>query len=152
MDLEVKTLFDTLPAGTNLTCFIDCCHSGTITRELALGADIRARRMVLSPEEGAAARHRLLALRAGTRGVTIGGQERMRNIAFTACMDSEVAYESDGQGDFTRQALQILSNGSRGLTNEQFAAAVMGAFAAAPRQHPQLDCPSHVRSQLFLQV
>jgi hypothetical protein len=32
IDDDVAEIFQRLPAGVNLSCFIDCCHSGTISR------------------------------------------------------------------------------------------------------------------------
>src|ERR1700730_8307774 len=34
MDFDVAAIFNALPDGVNLPCFIDCCHSATITRML----------------------------------------------------------------------------------------------------------------------
>ncbi|MBC7520611.1 MAG: caspase family protein, partial [Sandarakinorhabdus sp.] len=36
IDDDMRAIFRRLPDGVNLTCFFDCCHSGTITR-MALG-------------------------------------------------------------------------------------------------------------------
>src|SRR5262249_18578889 len=32
IDDDVAEVFQSIPTGVNVTCFIDCCHSGTISR------------------------------------------------------------------------------------------------------------------------
>lgn len=64
----------------------------------------------------------------------------MRDVKFAACLDGEVAWESDGHGEFTLRATQILSAGVQGMSNEQFARRITEAFGPDARQHPMLDC------------
>ena len=158
MDFDIGGIFNSLPAGVNLTCFIDCCHSGTILRmfggastQSTPGADERARYMVLSDDEIAAVQAYQAPLAATSRGNVAGGQEMMRAVAFAACRPDEVAMEVNGQGDFTRLATGVLANGFRQMTNEQFQAEVTQAFAPAPRQHPNLDCATAAKSRGLLQ-
>jgi hypothetical protein len=68
----------------------------------------------------------------------------MRQVVFAACLDREVAYEENLQGDFTRCALPILQRGEP-LTNERFQEAILTAFGAQARQHPLLDCAGAAR-------
>ena len=147
VDFELAAIFNNLPAGVDLTCFIDCCHSGTITRLLvglapqpSAAADERARFVVLRPEEIEAVQRYRRTFAATARGNTIGGPALMRDVVFSACRPDEVAWEVNGQGDFTRLATQTLRNGFQGTTNEQFAIQVIQAFGSTPRQHPMLDC------------
>jgi hypothetical protein len=158
MDFELAAIFNTLPAGVNLTCFIDCCHSGTITRLLVglasqlppQGRDERPRFITLRPEEVEAVQ-RYRRTFAAARGNTIGGPALMRDVVFSACRPDEVAWEANGQGDFTRLATQTLRNGFQGITNEQFATQVIQAFGSTPRQHPILDCAPKSKSLNLLQ-
>ena len=39
IDDDLRDIFNNLAPGVNLTCFIDCCHSGSITRMLGRNAD-----------------------------------------------------------------------------------------------------------------
>jgi len=158
MDFELATIFNSLPAGVNLTCFIDCCHSGTITRLLigltpqrSTTADERPRFIVLRPEEIEAVQGYRRAFAATARGNTIGGAALMNDVVFSACRPDEVAWEVNGQGDFTRLATQILRNGFQGITNEQYSAQVVQAFGSTPRQHPMLDCAPKAKVQGLLQ-
>ena len=159
MDFDVGAIFNALPAGVNLTCFIDCCHSGTITRMLvgappqrvSRAVDERPRFMRLSAAEIAAVERFRATAAPAARGNTVGGIDRMRDIVFAACRPDEVAWESNGQGEFTARAIPILGQGFQG-TNDAFASAVVQAFGATPRQHPLLDCAPPARSGAFLQI
>jgi hypothetical protein len=157
MDFDVATIFNALPDGVNLTCFIDCCHSGTITRMLVglapehfTGVDERPRFISLTPDQIVAVRNYRAAFGATSRGLTIGGPARMRDIVFSACQAQEVAWESNGQGDFTRHATAILTNGFSGITNQQFRDSVVAAFGPSPRQTPLLDCAPPAKSRALL--
>ncbi|MCU1262332.1 MAG: peptidase caspase catalytic subunit p20 [Bryobacterales bacterium] len=158
MDFDVAAIFTALPAGVNLTCFIDCCHSGTITRMFVglapqagdPAADERPRFITLSAEEIAAVQQYRAGFAATARGVTLGGQDRMRDIVFAACQPDEVAWEVNGQGEFTRLATGLLAS-SGSMSHDQFQNAVVQAFGSAPRQHPVLDCAVQVKSRVLLQ-
>jgi hypothetical protein len=157
MDFDVATIFNALPDGVNLTCFIDCCHSGTITRMLVglapehfTGVDERPRFISLTADQIAAVRNYRAAFGATARGLTIGGTARMRDIVFSACQAQEVAWESNGQGDFTRHATALLANGFSGITNQQFRDNVVAAFGPSPRQTPLLDCAPPAKTRPLL--
>ena len=75
----------------------------------------------------------------------------MKEVVFSACLSIEVAYENNGQGDFTRYATQVLQQGIQGLSHEEFERRVIAAFGSTPRQHPRLYCNSTMRGGLFLQ-
>jgi hypothetical protein len=146
IDDDLRTIFARLPDGVNLTCFFDCCHSGTITR-MALGgrramppSGKRARFVPASRQlvEAYAATRQAGAARMASRALPPGGLESMREIVFSACLSSEVALESQGHGDFTRCALQVLAQDRTELSNAAFAEAVTAAFGPAPQQHAKL--------------
>lgn len=145
IDDDLRELFSQVPAGVNLTCFLDCCHSGSATR-LAVGrpagrrgADERARFLVAT--DAMVRAHKTFRQRRGSRSRgSARGSGAMRNIAFSACRSKEVAWESGGQGDFTRQAVALLQRGIDGFSNKRFAAEVVRAFGPSPRQNPELDC------------
>jgi hypothetical protein len=75
----------------------------------------------------------------------------MREVVFSACLSSEVAYENDGHGDFTVRATRLLQGGVEGLTHEDFQRRVTDAFGPTPGQHPYLDCSPAARSRGLLQ-
>lgn len=158
IDDDIGAAFDALPSGVNLTCFIDCCHSGTISRfAVGLGEGVvhagdKPRFLVATPAMIAAhqevRRHRLNTRNAA---VGTGGLSHMREVLFAAALSSEVAWESNGHGDFTVRATRVLERGIQGLSNTQFAERVVQEFDATPRQHPRLYCAPEGNSRLFLQ-
>ena len=158
IDDDVAEIFRQIPVGVNLTGFFDCCHSGTISRfgiGLSLEDDARARtarpRFVQATPALEAA-HAAYRKTRGTRHTNVNrGPESMRQVIFAGRLDSEVAWESDGHGDFTRVAARVLRDAAQGMTNEEFARRVVGEFGATPRQHPELDCAPPLRSLGFLQ-
>jgi hypothetical protein len=157
MDFDVAVIFNALPDGVNLTCFIDCCHSGTITRMLVglaperfTGVDERPRFISLTPDQIAAVQNYRAGFGAVARGQTVGGPARMRDIVFAACQAQEVAWESNGHGDFTRLATGILANRFSGITNQGFWDSVVAAFGPNARQTPLLDCAPSAKTRLLL--
>jgi hypothetical protein len=157
IDDDVAAVFEQLPAGVSLTCFTDCCHSGTNTRfaagrsraATALPAGARARFVPPTAVLEAAHRHYRRGMRSGS--VSTGGREAMRHVKFSACRDDEVALESGGSGDFTLRAVRVLQSGLHGLTNAGFLDAVRREFGSAARQEPLLDCSTEARTALLLQ-
>jgi hypothetical protein len=169
IDDDLRQVFDKLAAGVSLTCFIDCCHSGTITRmlgrnsgaDLPAGEDVRARFLKPVGEQWQSwmrahrrfrQRERALALDGGGGGRrrALGG-EALRWVNFSACDATEVAYESSGSGDFTRQAMLVLRAAPLVATNRSFQDQVIAGLGARRRQTPQLDCPDDDRDLPLLQ-
>jgi hypothetical protein len=160
IDDDIAQAIRTLPDGVNLTVFMDCCHSGTNSRfAIGVPANIprpgrqeRKRYIVATPDLIAAHKRFRQTLDDGQRSVVgTGGRTLMRDIKFSACLDSEVAWESDGQGEFTLRATQVLAAGIDGMSNLQFVRRVISAFGMGTRQHPMLDCAPASGSQGLLQ-
>lgn len=163
IDDDIARVLRRLPDAVNLSIFMDCCHSGTNTR-FAVGAPDTRRRAAASDERkrfivptveliDAHRRFRRqsrFAMRAATPGGS-GGRSRMRDVKFAACLDGEVAWESDGHGEFTLRATRVLADGIDAMTNEQFVRRVTEAFGANPRQHPMLDCSDDALALRLLQ-
>jgi hypothetical protein len=128
LDDDLADAYRRVPDGVILTLFMDCCHSGTnsrfapIDRARARG-DERRRFLELTAEVEAAHRR----FRAGARPTqpTTAEESLPGIIHFAACLDNQFAYESAGQGHFTRIAAAALASAvGRGRTNEDFAADV----------------------------
>lgn len=156
IDDDLAEVFATIPDGVNVTCFIDCCHSGSITRLMVgpaggdSGRDVRARFLPATAERQES--HRRFRERLGlTRGRRRGPtQADMRQVVFSACRDYEVAFESDGHGEFTLRATRVLASGIGGVTHEEFQRRVTAAFGEAARQHPEVDCAPPARGRALL--
>ncbi|HEX7088428.1 MAG TPA: caspase family protein [Vicinamibacterales bacterium] len=144
IDDDLAPVMDRVPPRVNLTCFIDCCHSGTSTR-LALDApdDERVRRLVLPPSVVAAHRR----FRAGRRKPP---RRARPEVLFAACRPGELAWETGGHGDFTRKATARLRDAALIATNEEFNDQVAAAFGPAPRQHPTLTCTASAKRRRLL--
>lgn len=154
IDDDLAEVFRTMPEGVCVTCFIDCCHSGTITRfgaggTLGAGSTERARFLKLTPEQ-VAAHLRFRRSLGVSRAVVKRGPSEMREIVFSACTSDEVALESDGHGHFTVRATQVLRTGTEGISNREFQRRVTEAFGPAPKQHPVLDCSPASEELLLL--
>lgn len=156
IDDDLAEVFAEIPEGVNVTCFMDCCHSGTITRVMVGpaagdgGGDVRARFLPATPEVQAA--HRKFRERLGaTRGRAPARRPAdMRQVVFSACRDFEVAFESDGHGAFTVRATRLLASGIAGVSHDEFQRRVTAAFGEAARQHPDLDCTAPARGRALL--
>ena len=154
IDDDVRALFQGLPDRAHLTCFMDNCYSYSNTR-FAVAKPTRApvssrpRFIKLSPEVIERYQKVRRKDRSAARSFAGATQEEMRWVVFSACDSDEKAYETGGQGDFSRIAVPLLARGGS-LTNEQFQALVSGGLAPQGRQTPKLDCCRAARAQAFL--
>lgn len=158
IDDDIGEIFNRLPSGVNLTCFMDCCHSGTISR-FAVGAmpgagvarpDERPR-FIVATDGMKQAHRRFRESLGGRRALSSGGPSLMKEVVFSACLSSEVAWESGGHGEFTVRALRVLQSGVDGMTNKQFEERVTTEFGSAPRQHARLYGAPSAGAARFLQ-
>jgi hypothetical protein len=158
IDDDIGAVFEQIPSGVNVTCFMDCCHSGTISR-FGVGAPSPTvtgrqgplpRFIVPTPQMITA--HRQFRQRQTTRrAMGRRGLSGMQEVLFAACLSSEVAYENAGHGDFTVRATGALQAGLTGLTNEQFEERIIAAFGAGTLQHPRLYCRPEAKPLRLLQ-
>ncbi|MFL6451633.1 MAG: caspase family protein [Bryobacteraceae bacterium] len=138
LDKELASVFSAVPDGVNLTCFFDCCHSGDLDRLLLSGTTSRPRFIHLTASQLA-----LYNQFAGNRALQLSPSKTkpgtQRDISFAACSRSESALETNGQGEFSQRATDLIRKLQGTVSNSQFKANVMAAFGPAARQHPELD-------------
>jgi hypothetical protein len=143
LDDDLADVYRRLPDGAVLTLFMDCCHSGTNSRfapidRTAPRSDERRRFLQLTPELESAHRQ----FRAGARPSqpTTPEESLPGVIHYAACLDNQFAYESAGQGHFTRIATSTLAAAAAGSeTNESYANDVAATVIALGRpQTPRL--------------
>jgi hypothetical protein len=151
VDDDLREALVALPDGVSLTCFIDCCHSGTITRAFGRGAPaaapgMKARFMTMKDKDPKIVERYLVERQAQrSSGAARGFSDRsgLKWVNFSACDATERAFEQNGNGDFTRIATGLVrSGGIAGVTNVDFQRRLIESFGADRRQTPQLDCPS----------
>lgn len=143
IDDDLGDLLDHVPPGVNLTCFMDCCHSGTNTRLLAIQNLPKPgeRTRYLAVPRDVVRKHivnRKNAPRSRPRSVFTGRPE----VSFAACRPDQTAKELDGHGYFTLAATRILRRaGRKELTHKEFLDRVKVDFPLpASSQEPQLNC------------
>jgi hypothetical protein len=154
IDDDLRELIAALPDGVNLTCFLDSCHSATATREVVLAlreqasVDPGTPRFVV-PDDALVSAHQAFRGRSGP-GAAPGtrGPAAMREVTFSACLQTEVAYETGGRGDYSRIAVPLLAAGP--MTNRVFQDRVETAFGGG-RQHPYLDSPPTSEDHMLLE-
>jgi hypothetical protein len=141
LDDDLAVIVAKLPAGAQLTLFMDCCHSGTISRfspaiAPQLGMDERVRYLPMSAELQRAHDEFRQSL-ASRDPIPEGALPGV--VHFAACRDEEYAYESGGSGDFTRAGTALLVAAvERQDTNEAFIEAIRADVGRRGRQHPGL--------------
>ncbi|MBC6989869.1 MULTISPECIES: caspase family protein [Hymenobacter] len=158
LDDDLRAVFRRVPTGVNVTLFMDCCHSGTISRfatlEPVVTAPSNSRPRFMRATRDMEAAHEDFRRTLANNGLTSpadGSRAHMRVVTFTACQPIEVAYETDGSGDFTNRAVRLLSKATTGVTHKEFQRQVTRAFGAKPRQHPTLDCTDDASGYALLQ-
>jgi len=156
IDDDLADVYRQLPAGAVLTLFMDCCHSGTnsrfapIDRTNARGSE-RRRFLPLTPELQEA--HRQYRAREGSPAPTTAEESLPGVIHFAACLDNQFAYESSGQGHFTRIATADLTAAvTSGATNESFGSDVAAKVIGLGRpQTPRLmRLPANLSNRALL--
>ncbi|QEO15492.1 caspase family protein [Agromyces intestinalis] len=160
LDDELAAVWDLIPEGAAVTLVFDCCHSGTASRRIgdqppARRDGLRPRLAALTPTEqdtfrrlnGAPTEHpwqveahsRVVDSEPGRAPKSVLGRTAIqrREVLIAACADDQVAWESRGQGVFTRAALEVLGRGAR-YTNRSFVSAVIDALGPNRVQDPKL--------------
>lgn len=158
IDDDIRAVVAELQPGVNLTCFIDCCHSGTITRAIVPGgrpprapAGSRARYIPYSKKISDLHRRFRQGAEGRARSLSRGPASEMtlKEVCFSACQPHEVAFETGGSGQFTARAVGVLQSAGD-LTNAGFLERVVAAFGSDAPQHPYLDCPEEARTRRLL--
>ena len=162
-DDEIGAIIQQLQPGVAFTMMMDCCHSGTLNR-FGVGdpagasgiRDERARFLPLTAELKQAylqfASSSSRSARSLTRSRSRAALQDTSEVLFTACLSTEVAFESNGQGEFTLRATQLLSDRGGAMTNDEFVNAVISAFGSGRRQTPTITCAAPLRARQVFQA
>ncbi|RZS65713.1 caspase domain-containing protein [Agromyces ramosus] len=159
IDDDLARIWDVIPDGVSLTAFFDSCHSGSANRApTPLPQRTAGSRPRLAPltdrdrtayradrgasEPGGASELRQAAMKAvlasETPPVAVPRSAGVRReVLVSACKATEVAWESNGQGDFTRAALPLLTSGVGTVSNRAFVRSVVEILGPGRRQTPE---------------
>lgn len=160
LDDELFEIFDELRDGVALTCFFDCCHSGTMSRAAissltlevseAGAGDVRPRFIPPTPAMVEAyRRQRAVTRKRSARGLR--DADALKGVVFSACRDDEVALESAGHGAFTVRVVPLVQAAfTARTTNEAFQQLISNAFGSPSSQNPALDCARRARAWSIL--
>jgi hypothetical protein len=147
IDDDLAAVLSRIPDGVRVTSFVDACHSGSVSR-IGLGPQAQRRGTTDERPRFVVADDRLIeahvAFRAAYDAPRVSEARPRaldRDILISACRSTEVAWESNGQGDFTRHATRVLAQGMPGATHGDFLARVQTAFGGNARQHPEIYPP-----------
>ena len=143
IDDDLGSLIDRVPPTARLTAFMDCCHSGTITRAIggsAPPASVNAKPRFVRATPALNASHRRWRANNGST-VRSAGDVVHNEVVFSACRSDQVAWESGGHGEFTLRANKVLREIGTQLTAQALNERILAAFGPNPRQSPQLEVP-----------
>jgi hypothetical protein len=143
LDDDLADVYRRLPNDVILTLFMDCCHSGTSSRFAPIDSSpVRGseRRRFLELPAAVEQAHQRFRARQGSPVPTSPEESLPGVIHFAACLDNQFAYESGGQGHFTRVAAAALADAvSHGVTNEDFGSEIATKVISLGRpQTPRL--------------
>ena len=175
IDDDLARIWDVIPEGVSLTAFFDSCNSGSANRaprvDLAPVGDSLPRAVELTEEDerayradrgvapasdeddpvrGAAIARVLAAEVVASVGPRAAGVRR--EVLFSACKATEVAWESGGQGDFTRNAIPLLAAGVGNVSNRDFVRSVVEVFGPNRRQTPEFHGEEVLGGRILLSM
>lgn len=158
LDKELAALIATVEAkGARVTCFMDCCHSGSGTRMVIDPSADRPRTRMAAGDNRDRPLETVVTLPAGTRAVTgpkgpSGILPLSEHILLAGCRDEELSHEyrspetGQWQGATTYFLLKKLASYQPGLTWAEVHDYVQSnVHAVYARQSPQLEGPGELQ-------
>lgn len=152
VDDELRDLFAPLPKGANLEILLDCCHSGTGTREAtaitALPADQAFQPRFLPPpvdiqlrEEDDLEERKILR-----------GENPMKHVLFAGCRDNQTSADASIGGNFNGAFTYYFCKHIRDAGGALIRAELLTRVRASLKfngfsQVPQLECPRAERKK-----
>jgi len=157
VDDELQEFFGTLPKGVNLEVLLDCCHSGTGTREARgienLPQDLSFRPRFLTPPADIFARVDDDDLEVKK---LLRGGNPLNHVLFSGCKANQTSADAyikgNYNGAFTYYFCKQLRDGQGDLSRGDLLKRVRASLRHTGfSQVPQLECPRSERKKLLLQ-
>lgn len=157
-DKELRYLIHQLSnTGAHILSIFDCCHSGDNTRSSE--TSVRKRQISIDTKDldrafpkrkwedfifAKALKREDFEGKALSEILPVG-----RHVQLAACLPSQSAYESNGQGIFTNQLLQLLQETNNDISYQELKSKLPLRIPKKFRQTPLVDAP-HQLNSLFL--
>ena len=125
--------------------FFDSCHSGGNQRDADPRRPDGERRAGAAGPAHAAHRRGVPEEARASRAHPASAGDRERGVFFGACQPDEVAWESDGQGDFTRIAVPLLRQALAGVDQPAVLRAGARRRSATSRRQTPVLVPPYLR-------
>lgn len=150
-DDDLRSIFATLPAGANLDVFLDSCHSGTGTRDLAALSSAPSDQQVsyryIEPpldygffldSDPRIPKRGILKPKSGEKGVVIVAG--LNHVLWAGCRDNQTSAET------------VIGGVSRGVFTYCYCRALRGAGVAITRNRLDALVCADIRRMGFVQV
>ncbi|MET0781838.1 MAG: caspase family protein [Microbacterium sp.] len=162
LDDDLGGLWNLIPEGVSLTIFFDSCHSGGANRGVGPEGESIPRGVELTTEDvnkfriarGAAApngkKQALEDVVASESPAAPAMDEpaRKAEVLFAACKPTQLAWETNGQGDFTKFVAPLIAQNIGRVSNRQFFDTITAGFDAH-RQEPTFEAARHADAPLL---
>lgn len=156
VDDDLAALFKAVPKGVNLEILLDCCHSGTGTRE-AIAAAFLPRdlaftpRFIAPPVDMALEAAEDLPVRALVRGAS-----PLNHVLFSGCKDNQTSADAYIKGRFNGAFTYYFCRHIRDAGGRIARAELLSRVRASLKfngfsQVPQLECPRSERKKGILE-
>jgi len=156
-DDDLSKLFSNLPKGVNLEVLLDCCHSGTGTRELSAIQNL-PREFSMSPRFLAAPLD--IQSRNDDDDIAISRVFRKRNpmnhVLFAGCKENQTSADAFIKGSYNGAFTYFLCKHLRKTQGDIDRTDLLKRVRASIRyegfsQTPQLECPKSERKKMLLE-
>lgn len=164
IDDDFARIWDLVPEGVSLTIFFDSCHSGDGSRRVTPGdeslprgvrltrqdlLEFRGARGMAAPRGKSAAWEAVKDSEPDTKPEPVDEAALQREVLFAACTSKQLAWETKGQGDFTRTVAPLLGQHFGKLSNRDFFDLITSTFDAY-RQNPTFKAADGFADALLL--
>ena len=157
VDDELASLFGRLPKGVNLEVLLDCCHSGTGTRE-ACGIETLPRELSFKPRFLTPPADILARVDDDDLKIRklVKAHNPLPHVLFAGCKDNQTSADAFIKGAYNGAFTYYLSKRLRETQGTLTRAELLKRVRSSLRfngfsQVPQLECPRPGRTKMLLE-